>query len=217
MKNKARNRRTVKSYNTGEQGTKGMSNKEEREIQSKVSLELIIFRTIFAAIVVGFAVYGFYTLNVARTSDGLNTNDIVDTRSEEDSFVELDSDNEDPEVKAPINGTQHKEKTTEKSKNIKEHKNNAGSENSGSNIQSSSNTDSKTITPSAKQLNAPKTQTDKNKQQSLPKDAKHLKSEAESFKPTYLKKMSPKKIFVDGRRLPPIELLAQKPNNSSVR
>ena len=49
------------------------------------------------------------------------------------------------------------------------------------------------------------------------KDKPKLPPEIENFKPTFLKSMQPKKIFADGRRLPPIELLPQKPNNSSVR
>lgn len=37
------------------------------------------------------------------------------------------------------------------------------------------------------------------------------------FVPTYQREVTPKKIFVDGRRIPPMELLPQKPNNSSVK
>lgn len=48
------------------------------------------------------------------------------------------------------------------------------------------------------------------KEQKLPK-------EVLEFKPTILKGVTPKKIFADGRRIPPMELLPQKPNNSSVR
>lgn len=45
----------------------------------------------------------------------------------------------------------------------------------------------------------------------------NLPPEIKNFKPTYLKEVKPKKVFVDGRRIPPMELLPQKPNNSSVK
>ena len=44
-----------------------------------------------------------------------------------------------------------------------------------------------------------------------------LPPEIKNFKATYQKDVAAKKIFVDGRRIPPVELLPQKPNNSSVR
>lgn len=44
-----------------------------------------------------------------------------------------------------------------------------------------------------------------------------LPEEVRNFKPTYLKTVTAKKIFADGRRIPPIELLPQKETNSSVR
>ena len=44
-----------------------------------------------------------------------------------------------------------------------------------------------------------------------------LPKEVLEFKPTILKGVTPKKIFADGRRIPPMELLPQKPNNSSVK
>ena len=48
------------------------------------------------------------------------------------------------------------------------------------------------------------------KEQKLPK-------EILEFNATILKGVTPKKIFADGRRIPPTELLPQKPNNSSVK
>lgn len=53
---------------------------------------------------------------------------------------------------------------------------------------------------------ASKTETNEN----IPKEIK-------DFKPTYQKTVTPKKVFIDGRRIPPMELLPQKPNNSSVK
>ncbi|VDI74593.1 Hypothetical predicted protein [Mytilus galloprovincialis] len=44
-----------------------------------------------------------------------------------------------------------------------------------------------------------------------------IEEEMNKFKSTLQTGMSPKKIFADGRRLPPVELLPQKPNNSSVK
>jgi hypothetical protein len=44
-----------------------------------------------------------------------------------------------------------------------------------------------------------------------------LPEEVKNFKPTYLKTVTAKKIFADGRRIPPVELLPQKETNSSVK
>ncbi|KAK3603583.1 hypothetical protein CHS0354_017297 [Potamilus streckersoni] len=44
---------------------------------------------------------------------------------------------------------------------------------------------------------------------------KDISKELSDFNATFLTKITPKKIFVDGRRIPPVELLPQKPNNSS--
>jgi hypothetical protein len=44
-----------------------------------------------------------------------------------------------------------------------------------------------------------------------------LPDEIKNFNTTLLKKLSPKKIFAGGRRIPPNELLPHKPSNSSVR
>ncbi|KAL8561480.1 hypothetical protein ACOMHN_011162 [Nucella lapillus] len=41
--------------------------------------------------------------------------------------------------------------------------------------------------------------------------------EVKKFKPTFLRTVAAKKIFADGRRIPPVELLPQKETNSSVR
>ncbi|KAL3832523.1 hypothetical protein ACJMK2_024158 [Sinanodonta woodiana] len=46
---------------------------------------------------------------------------------------------------------------------------------------------------------------------------KKISKELMDFNATFLTKITPKKIFVDGRRIPPVELLPQKPNNSSVK
>ena len=58
----------------------------------------------------------------------------------------------------------------------------------------------------------------KSKDNAPPKDNNEdLPKEIKDFKATYQKTVTPKKIFVDGRRIPPMELLPQKPNNSSVK
>ncbi|XP_055875119.1 uncharacterized protein LOC106073181 isoform X1 [Biomphalaria glabrata] len=44
-----------------------------------------------------------------------------------------------------------------------------------------------------------------------------IEEEIQKFKPTFHKTFTPKKIFDGGRRIPPIELLHQKPSNSSVK
>ena len=49
-----------------------------------------------------------------------------------------------------------------------------------------------------------------------PDDA-DLPEEVRNFQPTYLRTVSAKKIFADGRRIPPVELIPQKETNSSVR
>ncbi|KAH3717193.1 prolyl 4-hydroxylase subunit alpha-2-like [Dreissena polymorpha] len=46
---------------------------------------------------------------------------------------------------------------------------------------------------------------------------KELPEEIRNFKASYQRELTPKKIFADGRRIPPMELLAQKEHNSSVR
>ena len=50
-----------------------------------------------------------------------------------------------------------------------------------------------------------------------PNTKKELPKEILEFNSTMLKGVTPKKIFADGRRIPPMELLPQKPNNSSVK
>ncbi|XP_070210514.1 transcriptional regulator ATRX homolog isoform X2 [Littorina saxatilis] len=44
-----------------------------------------------------------------------------------------------------------------------------------------------------------------------------LPEEVRNFKPTFLKTFTPKKIFADGRRIPPVELIPQKDTNSTVK
>lgn len=55
------------------------------------------------------------------------------------------------------------------------------------------------------------------KQKSDARDQQNVPQEVKDFKPTYQKTLTPKKVFIDGRRIPPMELLPQKPNNSSVK
>ncbi|XP_045170263.2 uncharacterized protein LOC123532764 [Mercenaria mercenaria] len=55
------------------------------------------------------------------------------------------------------------------------------------------------------------------KEESDPTTNQNVPKEIRDFKATYQKTLTPKKVFVDGRRIPPVELLPQKPNNSSVK
>lgn len=58
---------------------------------------------------------------------------------------------------------------------------------------------------------------DKTTPKMTPRIDPKIEEEIKKFQTTLQKGISPKKIFADGRRLPPIELLPQKPNNSSVK
>jgi len=49
------------------------------------------------------------------------------------------------------------------------------------------------------------------------KDQSEDKENTKPFKPIYQKTLTPKKVFIDGRRIPAVELLHQKESNSSVR
>ncbi|XP_052808216.1 uncharacterized protein LOC128237063 [Mya arenaria] len=51
----------------------------------------------------------------------------------------------------------------------------------------------------------------------LTANKQNVPEEVKNFKATYQKEIAPKKIFADGRRIPAMELLPQKPNNSSVK
>jgi outer membrane biosynthesis protein TonB len=73
-------------------------------------------------------------------------------------------------------------------------------------------TKSKEPVPSANQKKISKEKTETEKRVPTP-----IEEEMKKFKGTIQNHISPKKIFADGRRLPPTELLPQKPNNSSVR
>ncbi|XP_067649277.1 prolyl 4-hydroxylase subunit alpha-1-like [Haliotis asinina] len=57
----------------------------------------------------------------------------------------------------------------------------------------------------------------KEKEKTSSQDDKDLPKEVRDFKPRILSTVTAKKIFADGRRIPPVELLPQKPTNSSVR
>ncbi|GFO37942.1 prolyl 4-hydroxylase subunit alpha-1-like [Plakobranchus ocellatus] len=62
------------------------------------------------------------------------------------------------------------------------------------------------------------TATLKKKSVGNPKDSKSKKiSPDKQFSPTFQRSFTPKKIFYGGRRIAPVELLHQKPSNSSVR
>ena len=68
----------------------------------------------------------------------------------------------------------------------------------------------KTVKQKKKSQSATRTKTQTDGEQKLPK-------EVLEFNATIQKGILPKKIFADGRRIPPMELLPQKPNNSSVK
>lgn len=56
-----------------------------------------------------------------------------------------------------------------------------------------------------------------NSRQPAEEASHNLPEEMKNFKPSYLTTVTAKKIFADGRRIPPVELLPQKETNSSVR
>ncbi|XP_060067036.1 prolyl 4-hydroxylase subunit alpha-1-like [Ylistrum balloti] len=102
--------------------------------------------------------------------------------------------------------------STENKRHNPSRKNSASSQNKNTKSKTKSSGDTSKSTKKGGSSSSPtKKQTkDRSNEQDLPKEVR-------DFKPTFQKTMSPKKIFADGRRLPPIELLPQKPNNSSVR
>ncbi|OWF40008.1 uncharacterized protein LOC110464377 [Mizuhopecten yessoensis] len=117
---------------------------------------------------------------------------------------------------------------TQETKQSNEEKQHHPSKDNGSSTQSTSKTKiksspgknkkkSKSLKKEASSKSASRTKTDASSPTSTPSDEEELPKEVRDFKPTFQKTMKPKKIFADGRRLPPIELLPQKPNNSSVK
>ena len=60
-------------------------------------------------------------------------------------------------------------------------------------------------------------ETTKSSKQSEKENQPNIPDEVKNFRPTFQKEVTTKKIFADGRRIPPTELLPQKPNNGSVR
>ncbi|XP_071102165.1 prolyl 4-hydroxylase subunit alpha-1-like [Haliotis cracherodii] len=63
----------------------------------------------------------------------------------------------------------------------------------------------------------PKTEQKKQEEKTPSQDNQDLPKEVRDFKARILSTVTAKKIFADGRRIPPVELLPQKPTNSSVR
>ncbi|XP_061180354.1 prolyl 4-hydroxylase subunit alpha-1-like [Saccostrea echinata] len=226
MKNKARHRNLliIGDKNGVHKNKEGFTKKnketrttKENDPKNRISLELFIFRTLFAVFTIGLIVYGLYILNISN-----NNNDTHKLNSE-DSFVELDSDDSDETVRSSVGEpkelhSEQRELHSEQKENMKDPSEKVDTKppvRKGVNTEPSKISESQS---SAKNQNSQLSEKNKKKQsKNKGKDIKDLKTEAEKFKPTYLKKMSPKKIFADGRRLPPVELLAQKPNNSSVR
>lgn len=78
------------------------------------------------------------------------------------------------------------------------------------------NPSTKTNDMSKSNKNTRKSKSQKSKQDKTDK-TDNLPPEIKNFKATYQREVTPKKTFIDGRRVPPMELLPQNPNNSSVR
>ncbi|XP_013420882.1 prolyl 4-hydroxylase subunit alpha-1 [Lingula anatina] len=64
---------------------------------------------------------------------------------------------------------------------------------------------------------SPKSQTQSSSKTSKAPSQDQLPDEVKNFKPTILDALVAKKIFADGRRIPPVELLHQKTTNSTVK
>ncbi|XP_062577395.1 prolyl 4-hydroxylase subunit alpha-1-like [Saccostrea cucullata] len=218
MKNKARQRNSKIS---GDKNGINKNTKENRDThivkenacKNGISLELYVFRTLFAVFTIGLLVYGLYILNSSKNNDSVSTSDTHKIKSE-DSFVELESEDSDEAVRT--NAEKPKEEHSEQNGNGKD-----PSVHTIPPVQKEVKTAPSKVSQSqsstTNQNSQTSTKTTKKQSKKKENGVKDLKTEAENFKPTYLKKMTPKKIFADGRRLPPVELLPQKPNNSSVR
>lgn len=76
MKNKSRHRKPNLQQN-GINKEKDSSIQSEKDSKNRASLELVIFRTSFAVILVGFLVYGLYMYSVAKSSERVDGRTVV--------------------------------------------------------------------------------------------------------------------------------------------
>lgn len=220
MKNKSRHRKPNLQQN-GINKEKDSSIQSEKNSKNRASLELVIFRTSFAVILVGFLVYGLYMYSVAKSSERMDGRTVVQ-RDNGDSFVELDSDIEDTEDVSMSSKEQQRKSSVKQEIPVKFSESSETKSPTEKKPLQSSKTDQsqKSRSSEDQNQNGGKSQKNNNKQKTTTLSSgnvNEIEKEVEKFKATYLKKMTTKKIFVDGRRLPPVELLPQKPNNSSVR
>lgn len=192
----------------------------EKDSKDRVSLELVVFRTSFAIILVALLVYGLYMYSVAKTSDSVVRRTVVQ-RDNGDSFVELDSDIEDSEDGSVSSKEQQRKSSVKQEIPVKLSESSETVSPTEKKPLQPSKTDQSQKSRLSKGQNQNGGKSQKNNKQKTTTlssgNVKEIEKEVDEFKATYLKKMSPKKIFVDGRRLSPVELLPQKPNNSSVR
>lgn len=218
MKNKSRQRKPNLQQN-GINKERDSTVRGEKETENRASIELVIFRSSFVVILIGVLVYGLYMYSVAKTPESFDSRTVVQ-KDNVDSFLELDSDIDDSEDGSASSREQQTKPTVKQeipvilSERLK-----SGEMDTEKPLQSSK-TDQAQKSTSSKSQSQNGGKSPKNKKQTttpLSRDVTEIKKEVDNFKATYLKTMSPKKIFVDGRRLPPVELLPQKPNNSSVR
>ncbi|XP_069111252.1 uncharacterized protein [Argopecten irradians] len=133
-----------------------------------------------------------------------------------DPMIDEDSDSKTERRSVPLtsddNGEMHKTKRTISPK--EEKTTNPSIDNSGSSQGKKVKSSKPVKTSKSTKKGGPASNS--SKKQNVDTEQK-LPKEVRDFKPTFQKTMTPKKIFADGRRLPPMELLPQKPNNSSVR
>lgn len=220
QQNKSRHRKP-NLQQTGNDKEKHSSVQSEKDSKNRVSLELVIFRTSFAIILVGFLVYGLYmNYSVAKSSDRVDGRTVVQ-RDNGDTFVELDSDIDDTEDGSVSSKEQQRKPSVKQEIPVKLSETSETETPTEKKPLQPSKTDQTQKSRLSKSQNQNGGKSQKNNNQKTTTlssgNVKEIEKEVEEFKATYLKKMSPKKIFVDGRRLPPVELLPQKPNNSSVR
>lgn len=217
------NKSRLRKPNLQQNGTnkeKHSSIQSEKDSKDRVSLELVVFRTSFAIILVALLVYGLYMYSVAKTSDSVVRRTVVQ-RDNGDSFVELDSDIEDSEDGSVSSKEQQRKSSVKQEIPVKLSESSETKSPTEKKPLQPSKTDQSQKSRLSKGQNQNGGKSQKNNKQKTTTlssgNVKEIEKEVDEFKATYLKKMSPKKIFVDGRRLPPVELLPQKPNNSSVR
>ena len=224
MKNKVRNRKANDQQN-GIHKDKDLYGQSKNETKNETGLELMIFRTLFSILLLSLSVYGLYMLSSTVFTNKNNAVDsadsIVDKKESRESFVELDSDVE--EIEEKVLTSENKPNIAPSPKETDDSKKSSEGLGAKYSIEKNDKTEQFIETePKQKTDSLPPTKNTKEniktkKKLSSKSSADLKKKEVDEFKVSYLKSMAPKKIFVDGRRLPAVELLPQKPNNSSVR